>query len=232
MSLSKKLSRGRRKQKLGSAKKLAEQIFKAELAAKRLKAINANRIKGYCECRVLPAFAFVMYQAFGWRYAQITKLSERFLKFIDDYLQPNTNYCDIPGLQIGLEDECNLKYEGYGRATEPEDSTSVESWLQMYAGNLSLSALEYLETVWLWVLHVDFGFGESRIKKCHEELAKLKPLDSPMKFVRNMIEILERCRSLRKDSAIEFTTIKNKLALLDLDKTDFSNGLVMVKSAC
>lgn len=232
MSISKKLSRGKRKQRLSNAKKLAAQIYKAELAAKRLKAINANRIKAYCECRVLPAFAFIMYNSFGWRFKQITSLSERFLKFIDDYLQLGTNYCDIPGLQVGLEDECRLKYEGYGRVAEPEDNTSVESWLQMYAANLSLDALEYLETVWLWVLHVDFGFGESRIKKCHEELAKIKPLDAPMKFVRNMMDILEGCKSLRKDSAIEFTTVKKRLEALDLDRTDFANGLVMIKRAC
>ena len=230
MSLSKKLKRKKDRSTKKSASKLKASILKAELAAKRLKAINANRIKLYSKCRVMPTLVYVMYVEFGWRFKQLAEVQEKFLKFIEDYFPAGKHYCDVPGLQIGLEDECRLIYKSPLRETEPKDNTSTESWLQMYAGNLSCDAFEYLETIWLWVLHVDFGFGEKRISKCYEAIRKIQPLSMPIKMLKHMISILEQCKNGRRTAAIEFNDIKKQLKELDIDNSDFADGLLMVKA--
>lgn len=232
-SFAKKL---KRKTKVGAtkvAKKELTTIGKARREAEYIIRLNERRIRDMSRCRIMPSIAYVLRRKFKWGATMLGRLSQKYEEFVEKYItagyRDNRTYITIPWLQDGLREECNFDYAIPNRMPAPEDGRDAREWVAVMAGNYSITAYEFIETVWLWVLHVDFGFGGKRIKECVEELRAIRPLDMPMKMLYHMMSEIESSKGKPGD-AVTFIDIRKTLKKLDIENDDFSHGLVMLQA--
>jgi hypothetical protein len=199
--------------------------------AKRIVQLNRDRIREYSQCRVLPALTFAMKRVFGWGAVRLIELSNKVVTFIRDYItagvQAGKTFITDKWLRDGLADECNFVFPLYKRIKEPVNNQDVGSWTAMAASNESIFILECLETICMWVLHTDYGFGGVRLKRLADEMRRIKPLEGPIKIVYHMMDIVEQSRG-RAGVVASFSEIRNTLKELDVDKDDFAGGLKML----
>lgn len=225
----------KRKEQIKTNKKVAKvkaNIEKVKREAKRIFTINEARIDELSHCRVLPALAYAIRRLFKWGATRLVELSEKIIKFVEDYFTAGMRnghvYITDEWLRDGLVEECNYTFPKYKRVVTPEDATKVGSWVAMYAGNHSIFVLECLETVCMWILHTDYGFGGSRLKKLGEEMRKIRPLDMPMKMLYHMMDDVESAKGKTSEDKLVFAELRAVLKRLDIQHNDFDGGLIML----
>lgn len=211
--------------------KAIQNIVNAGETASQIIRRNEDRISEYSHCRVLPALTYAMKRVFGWGATRLAELSKKVVAFVRDYIDAGIKngkiYITDKWLRDGLEDECNFVFPLYKRIKEPADNTSVDSWVAMEAKNKSIFVLECLETVFMWVLHTDYGFSAVRLKRFADEIRRIKPLEGPIKFVYNMMDAVERSKG-RGGVVVTFCWLRETLKKLDVDRNDFAGGLIML----
>lgn len=231
-SFGRKLKRDKKKPVIKKAVKVASSIVAAERKGRMLAKLNTRRITEYCNAFLYPSIAYVMKQQFSWTVGQLEKL-EKAIGHLDGIFQAGfrdgKTYIDLEGLWIGLEDECKIQYKKHERG-KPDDDTSYESWMASYAKNLSLAALEYTETLWLWALHDSFGFGKKRLEKAMLDFKKLNPLEMPVKMLEHIMQFIEEMRG-REGKRITFDWARKTLEKLDVKGDKFQDGLVLLRRA-
>jgi hypothetical protein len=233
MGFAKKL---KRKTKVGAArieKKELTTAAKASREAEYIFKLNERRIRDMSRCRIMPAIAYVLRRKFKWGATLLNRLNRKYEEFVEQYIiagyRDHRTYITIPWLQEGLRKECDFDYVIPNRIPAPTDARDARALVATKAGNYSIMAYEFIETVWLWVLHVDFGFGGKRIKECVEELRTIGPLNMPMKMLYHMMDEIESSKG-RPGETIAFTGIRKTLKKLDIENDDFSHGLVMLQA--
>ncbi len=232
-SFAKKLKRKKRVEEDKAVTKVKTSIEKVKREAKRIFALNEARIDELSHCRVLPALAYAIRRLFKWGATRLVELSDKMINFVEDYFTSGMRnghvYITDEWLREGLEIECNYKFPCYKRVAKPDDVTKVGSWVAMYAGNHSIFVMECLETICMWILHTDYGFGGSRLKKLGEELRKIRPLDMPMKMLYHMMDDVESARGKTNDDKLGFDELRASLKRLDIQNNDFEGGLLMIE---
>lgn len=188
---------------------------------------NKNRIKAYCECVAWVIFAYVMRKNFNWGNGRISELHRKFLDFNDKYflagIRDKREYLRIEWLWDGLKEECGYEYIRYVPVPPPDNFDGVQRLISAKSSDLSIAALEYLETIWLWVLHVDFGFGGQRLKKCRDEVLKINPLEAPAKLIFGLMADMEKYRGGRE----QWQQIRERFTKLDVNHDNFATGLTL-----
>lgn len=209
-------------------------FVKLERAAKHIFNLNKSRIGEMSHCRVLPTIAYILHNKFKWGAIRLAEMSEKMVKFVNDYIvagvRDGHEYINDRDLREGLKLECNYDFPLYKRVNKPVDAEKKLSWVAMYAGNHSIFVLECLETICMWILHTDYGFGATRLKRFADEIRKIRPLDMPIKMVYHMMEDVEKAKG-RCNERLEFTELRQSLKKLDIEHNDFEGGLVMLNGA-
>ena len=95
----------------------------------------------------------------------------------------------------------------------------------MYAYNASLTTLENLEIVWLWVLHDTFGFGKDRLMRASVEVVKLQKM--PEKLFNFILADLEKVKT--KGKSLNFQWVRDTMKELSVDGYTFDDGLVLLR---
>lgn len=230
MSLSKKISRKKTTEKVKAGKKIAKKITDAAIAGKRIAEFNKARILEYVECFTMPTIAYIMHKHFGFGFAKLEKLTESIQHIADVFKakqEDGIDYIDLEGLWIGLEDEGKFVFERYQGYDDKADDCDVRSWMNRYSKNISISALEHLETIWLWALCITFNFRTRRLAECRKILARLKPLQMPYRMLE--LELNEVCKLKNRGGkkSVEFKWLQPTIEKLDITHDKFANGLVL-----
>lgn len=233
-SFAKKLKRKEQVQKNKIVVKKTVSLVKVERMAKHIFNLNKSRIDEMSHCRVLPTIAYILHNKFKWGATRLAEMSDKMIKFVDDYFTAGMRdghvYITDEWLRDGLAEECNYIFPKYKRIAKPADAEKKLSWVAMYAGNHSIFVLECLETICMWILHTDYGFGATRLKRFADEIRKIRPLDMPIKMVYHMMEDVEKAKG-RCSERLEFTELRQSLKKLDTEHDDFAGGLVMLEGA-
>lgn len=231
-SFAKKLKRKEQVQKNKAVVKATANINKVKKAAESLFDLNKSRIDQLSHCRVLPTLAYILRRQFKWGASRLVELSDKMIHFVDYYfragIRDGHTYITDEWLREGLVEECNYKFPVYKRMDKPKDVTKVGSWVAMFAGNHSIFVLECLETICMWILHTDYGFGGSRLKRIGDEMRKIRPLDMPIKMLYHMMDDVEAAKGKTANDRLEFAELRSVLKRLDVEKNDFAGGLVML----
>ena len=231
MSAARKKRRAKEKAVDKAIKKTVVPVAKAKAAAQMLFKMNEGRIKRYCECRVLPTIAFTMHRRFGWGAKKIGRMALKIEWFIKEYIEAGIKakrvYITVPWLWDGLNEECKINYIPREVNQEPKDESDCRSWLDIYAKQCSINCLDYLECIWLWILHTEFGFGHKRILQAREEISKINPLEVPIKMIYHMMNIVEKLKAATEEEKIRFTTLREDLEKMDITHNGFEEGLVL-----
>jgi len=231
MSAVRKKRRAKEKATAKTIAKTVVPVAKAKVVAKLLFNMNEGRIKRYCECRVLPAIAFTMHRCFGWGAKKIGRMALKMEWFVKEYIEAGIKakrvYVTVPWLWDGLNEECRINYIPREVKQVPKDESDCRSWLDIHVKKCSVGCLEYLEGIWLWILHTEFGFGHKRILQAREEISKINPLEAPIKMIYSMMDIVERLKAATETEKIEFATLRKDLKKMDITHNDFEEGLVL-----
>lgn len=230
-SFAKKLKRKEQVQQNKKIVKKTVSIVKIERSAKHLYNLNKSRIDEFSHCRVLPTLAYILHNKFKWGATKLAELSDKMIKFVDDYFTAGIRdghvYLTDEWLREGLEEECKYKFPEYKRVPKPVDAEKTLSWVAMYAGNRSIFIMECLETICMWILHTDYGFGATRLKRFADEMRKIRPLDMPIKMLYHMMDDVESARGKGPDRLV-FAELRQSLKRLDTQNNNFEGGLLML----
>lgn len=230
MSFAKKMKRKKETAIKKVVTKEATKGYLAEKRARELLEINMTRINLFCECRILPTMAYIMHDTFGWSCKQLWDIERKYKWFNNTYfleaLADKREYLTLQSIWESLGEECSFQYAPYKRLEE-KMGDSCEGWLETLSKNYSIDGLEYIETIWLWVLHEYFGFGGKRLLRFHEALTDIKPLEMPMDRLYKMFETLESLKT-RDGDRIKCDNIRNILKELDYKKNNFEDGLMLL----
>ena len=232
-SFAKKLKRKEQVERNKKVVKKTVSLIKVERAAKHIFNLNKSRIDEFSHCRVLPTIAYILHNSFKWGATRLAEMSNKLIKFVDDYFMAGIRdghvYLTDEWLREGLEIECKYKFPEYKRLPKPVDAEKKLSWVAMYAGNQSIFVLECLETICMWILHTDYGFGATRLKRFGEQMRKIKPLDMPIKMLYHMMDDVEQAKGKCKEKLV-FTELRQSLKKLDIQNNNFEGGLLMIEA--
>ena len=223
MSIAKKM---KRKKTLAVRKKNGvdrNEILKLNFLGEKIAEKNLPRIEKYCHAYWLPMFCCVMRKKFGFGFDRMNKMHDGIVHIFDVLREPR--FLKLEWLEEGFYLECNgFKLEKQDRLKQPKSFT-LKGFSEMYAYNASLTTLENLEIVWLWVLHDSFGFGKDRLMKAATALVKLQKI--PEKVFNYILEDLEQVKARGKN--LDFNWVRDVMKELSVDGYTFDDGLVLLR---
>lgn len=232
-SFAKKLKRKEQVERNKKVVKKTVSLIKVERAGKHIFNLNKSRIDEFSHCRVLPTIAYILHNTFKWGATRLVEMSNKLIKFVDDYFTAGIRdghvYLTDEWLREGLEIECKYKFPEYKRVPKPDDVEKKLSWVAMYAGNRSIFIMECLETICMWILHTDYGFGATRLKRFDDEMRKIRPLDMPIKMLYHMMEDVEQAKGKCAEKLV-FKELRDSLKKLDIQNNNFEGGLLMIEA--
>ena len=223
MSIAKKM---KRKKTLAVRKKNGvdrNEILKLNFLGEKIAEKNLPRIEKYCHAYWLPMFCCVMRKKFGFGFDRMNKMHDGIVHIFDVLREPR--FLKLEWLEEGFYLECNgFKLEKLDRLKQPKSFT-LKGFSEMYAYNASLTTLENLEIVWLWVLHDSFGFGKDRLMKAATALVKLQKM--PEKVFNYILEDLEQVKARGKN--LDFNWVRDVMKELSVEGYTFDDGLVLLR---
>lgn len=184
---------------------------------------NLPRIEKYCHAYWMPMFYYVMKQQFGFGYERLNKMHDGIVHIFDVLSDPR--FLEICHLWEGLDLECDhFKPKRVARKKTPA-TEDIEGFSEMYAYNASLSTVEHLEIVWLWVLHDSFGFGKKRLERCTQKIKELQQV--PEKMFNFILDELEKVG--KGNNKLNFSWVRSTMSELSVKGYSFDDGLVLVR---
>ena len=223
MSMAKRL---KRKQVLADRKKAGvdrNKLLKLNFAGEQIAEKNLPRIEKYCHAYWFPMFCYVMRKTFGFGFDRMNKMHDGIVHIFDVLREPR--FLKLEWLEEGFDIECNgFKLDKQERLKQPK-SLTLEGFSEMYAYNASLTTLENLEIVWLWVLHDTFGFGKDRLMRASVAIVKLQKM--PEKVFNYILEDLEKVKA--KGKSLNFQWVRDTMKELSVDGYTFDDGLVLLR---
>lgn len=231
MGLARKMKRRERQALVKRVTNEAKTAITAQKKAEDIIKANDTRLGMYCKCRLLPSALYVMRKEFGWSCAQLIAVADKYQWFSQRYfidgIRAGKVYLTVPWLWDGLKEECNMKYIKLSRGKEaPDDLFSVDEWSKLLAHRYSVAAMEYIETIWLWVLHTEFGFSRKRLCRFRKALAELEPLEMEIGKLYEIMAEIESCHT-KDRRGIEFKLFRKWLKELDLAGDGLKGGLAL-----
>lgn len=204
-------------------KHVAPKIKLAE-AARLIVKKNYMRLWLYCQTYYFPLFGWVMYRHYGFRFRRLVRLDAE-INHIWELITESKNgphvFHKIEWVFEALEIEGGYQYERQ-KTPKPEgpDCDTAESMVQYFAKAASITIIEQLEVVWLWVLYAIFGFGKKRLEDARRYLAAASELTYE-EFTGRLAE-METC-TWRHDGRIDcmcFDTVRSRLKELGIEGPD------------
>lgn len=195
MSFAKKLKRKKAVKVKRAVQAVASSIMDAEKLGRKIAYDKKGTVHNYYLAKILTAASYIMNTQFEWSLAKLEKMSIRYKYFVEELLVPSLGpgpcFLKIEWLREGLADECKFEVPKAIRPTDPEDATSVEAWVDNYAKAYAYILFRHVETIWLWILHVDFGFGNKRLSKFHELFWQFGPVEAPVDMIYKAMDQLD-----------------------------------------